>query len=521
MGSSTSTGNTTAGELSGAGAGGYGPDRVCGAVSYTYDIGKYEVTAGQYAEFLNAVAAVGDAHGLYNTDMGGGWNDIGGISRTGLGTAGDPWAYAARANRGNRPIGYVSWGDAARFANWLHNGQPSGLQELSTTEDGSYYLNGATSDAALLAVSRELDANWVIPSEDEWYKAAYHQNDGVTGNYFGYPTSNDSTPTNVLSDPNADPGNNANFWVSDYTIGSPYYRTEVGDFENSESPYGTFDQGGNVWEWDEAVIDTSYRGVRGGSIASSDYSLHASDRNNGNVIPTYEAYGFGFRVAQVPEPATMGLLTLGGFALICRRHKKGRVRPVAHATRRAAKGVGLALVFALLCLACHGQADAGEIVSWGYDGSGLVTDTPSGDDFVAIAAGGAHSLALRTDGSVVAWGSDTSRQLSDAPGGLGFTAIAAGEGHSLALTSDGSIASWGDNRERQVSDAPSGSGFVAIAAGSSHSLALKSDGSIMSWGHDNWSQVTDTPSAGGGSLSARRKMLSLWCCKTVEMAPCG
>ena len=45
-----------AGELSGAGAGGYGPNRVCGAVGYTYNIGKYEVTAGQYAAFLNAVA---------------------------------------------------------------------------------------------------------------------------------------------------------------------------------------------------------------------------------------------------------------------------------------------------------------------------------------------------------------------------------------------------------------------------------------------------------------------------------
>ena len=39
-----------------------------------------------------------------------------------------------------------------------------------------------------------------------------------------------------------------------YTIGSPYYTTEVGEFENSESPYGTFDQGGNIWEWNETVI---------------------------------------------------------------------------------------------------------------------------------------------------------------------------------------------------------------------------------------------------------------------------
>ena len=61
-----------------------------GGVDYVYNIGKYEVTNSQYAEFLNAVAAVGNPHGLYNTEMGGGWNDIGGISRSGSGTAGDP-----------------------------------------------------------------------------------------------------------------------------------------------------------------------------------------------------------------------------------------------------------------------------------------------------------------------------------------------------------------------------------------------------------------------------------------------
>ena len=57
-----------AGELSGAGAGGYGPDRICGAVGYTYQIAKYEVTPGQYTEFLNAVAKT-DTYGLYNADM--------------------------------------------------------------------------------------------------------------------------------------------------------------------------------------------------------------------------------------------------------------------------------------------------------------------------------------------------------------------------------------------------------------------------------------------------------------------
>jgi formylglycine-generating enzyme required for sulfatase activity len=215
---------------------------------------------------------------------------------------GDGYAYSVAGDWADRPVNFVSWGDAARFANWLTNGRPTGAQDLGTTEDGSYFLNGATTDAALLAVDREPDARYVIPSEDEWYKAAYHKNDGVSGNYFAYPTGNDSTPSNALSDPNADPGNNASFYDGGYTIGGPYYRTEAGDFENSESPYGTFDQGGNVWEWNEAVIETSYRGVRGGSLASNAYSLRAGDRGNGSVIPSYEAYGFGFRIAIVPVP---------------------------------------------------------------------------------------------------------------------------------------------------------------------------------------------------------------------------
>ena len=57
-----------AGELSGTGAGGAGPDRVCGAVGYLYHIGRFEITAGQYAEFLNAVAAT-DTYDLWDLDM--------------------------------------------------------------------------------------------------------------------------------------------------------------------------------------------------------------------------------------------------------------------------------------------------------------------------------------------------------------------------------------------------------------------------------------------------------------------
>ena len=282
-----------------------------GSMAYEYNIGKYEVTAGQYVAFLSSVAAT-DAYGLYNSSM---WSNTYGCKIQRSGTSGS-YTYGVASDYANRPVNYVSWGDSARFANWLHNDQPTGAQGAGTTETGAYTLNGAMTDAELLVVSRNANWQWAITSEDEWYKAAYHKNDGVTGNYFDSPTSSDSVPSNDLITP--DPGNNANFYQSGYTIGSPYYRTEVGEFENSDSPYGTFDQGGNVWEWNEAILYGSYRGLRGGAFYDGDYTLLASYRDI--YDPTDEISGVGFRVSEVPEPATICLLGLGG--LMLRRKRK-------------------------------------------------------------------------------------------------------------------------------------------------------------------------------------------------------
>ncbi|MDM8008604.1 MAG: SUMF1/EgtB/PvdO family nonheme iron enzyme [Phycisphaerae bacterium] len=304
-----------AGELSGEGAGGYGPDRICGAVSYIYNIGKYEVTAGQYTEFLNAVGGV-DIYGLYDTSM---WSDRYGCKIElvdGNGTSGSPYEYRVASNWANRPVNYVSWGSSARFANWLHNGQPTGAQGAGTTETGAYTLNGATTDAQLLAVDRNSNWKWAITSEDEWYKAAYHKNDGVTANYWDYPTGTNATPSSLVVNP--DPGNNANFCELGCILVGPYYRTEVGEFENSDSPCGTFDQGGNVWEWNEAVLYDSYRGVRGGAFSSGDY-LHASNRHTYCGSPSSGHHSLGFRVVQVPEPGTLLLLALAGLAVMRRQ----------------------------------------------------------------------------------------------------------------------------------------------------------------------------------------------------------
>src|SRR5687767_7184058 len=110
---------------------------VFGGVNHVFAIGKYEVTGGQYTAFLNAVAA-SDPFGLYNANMSASAH---GCKITRSGSPGSH-AYSVAPDQANRPVNFVSWGDAVRFANWLHNGQPTGAPGLATTEDGSYFLNG-------------------------------------------------------------------------------------------------------------------------------------------------------------------------------------------------------------------------------------------------------------------------------------------------------------------------------------------------------------------------------------------
>lgn len=287
-----------------------------GSVSYGYQIGKHEVTARQYCEFLNAVAKT-DTYGLYYAGMASNPYPYSGCGITQSGSQGN-YSYSVASDWANRPVNLVSWGDAARFCNWLTNGQPAGNQGPTTTEDGSYRLNGAMTDAELMSVIRTPNARYVIPKDDEWYKAAYHKNDGVTANYWDYPTSTDASPSTDIINP--DPGNNANYYFS---VGDPYCRTEAGEFENSKSPYGTFDQGGNVWEWTETSFLNANRGNRGGAY----FSYEGPSGSIGNMRASGYGYSqptrmeafIGFRVAYIPEPATLTLLLGGGLAMIRRR----------------------------------------------------------------------------------------------------------------------------------------------------------------------------------------------------------
>ena len=102
----------------------------------------------------------------------------------------------------------------------------------------------------------------------------------------------------------------------------------MGEWEDSDSPYGTFDQGGNVWEWNEAILPGDSRGLRGGSFSShaftdDDAYLRASHRGFYYSPPQEQSY-VGFRVVSVPEPSTFILLTMGAVGLLAYRSRRRR-----------------------------------------------------------------------------------------------------------------------------------------------------------------------------------------------------
>ena len=271
-----------------------------GAVSYSYRIGKYEVTNAQYAEFLNAVAAT-DTNALYNTGMGDPSSpNFGGITRSG---SSGSFSYSAIAGREDKPVNFVSFWDAARFANWLHNGQPTGGQDNTTTEAGAYTL---TPDGiAANSVTRNGGATVFVPSEDEWYKAAYYKGGGISAGYWAYPAGSD-TQTGCTAPEAAANTANCDFAVGDLT--------DRGSYTGAASPSGTFDQGGNIWEWNETIMSgSSYRGQRGGAYPFWSNWFAASE--GGGFWPTFEMDVFGFRVARsapfpqgIPALSPLGLL---------------------------------------------------------------------------------------------------------------------------------------------------------------------------------------------------------------------
>lgn len=278
-----------------------------GAVAAAYQIGKNEVTISQYAEFLNNAAQT-DSNGLWNSSMGTDPN-IAGITRAG---SSGSFSYSVTGS-GLRPITFVSWYDAARFTNWLHNGQGNG-----STETGAYTLTGNTG-----IITKNVGATVWLPSESEWYKAAYYDPNkgGVgVGGYWAEATQSDTVTGNSIG-----AANSANYFDGDY-VGSGTSSfpagnalTEVGAYgANSDSAYGTNDQAGNVWEWNDAVSGSS-RGLRSGSWSDTSNFLPASSREPD--MPTFEHSSVGFRVASVPEPSALLLTMIAASVSLTRRRR--------------------------------------------------------------------------------------------------------------------------------------------------------------------------------------------------------
>lgn len=275
------------------------PNGPYGAVAYTYRIATTEVTNAQYTEFLNAVA-YDDINSLYSTGMAG---SFGGINRSGFIGA---FTYSTIPGRENNPVNFVSYWDAARFANWLHNGQPTGPQNAGTTESGAYTLTptGITNNT----VTRNPGWQWAVASANEWYKAAYHQpssQGGDTDDYWLYPTSSNVAPT----------GAQANYLPSG--IGNT---TPVASY--AANFYGTYDMAGNVYEWNDSIPAGPFRGPMVGG-AFDNIAGWLTPLNAYVALPTTEREQVGFRVVNVPEPTSAVLMAIGGLAALRRRLPRG------------------------------------------------------------------------------------------------------------------------------------------------------------------------------------------------------
>lgn len=285
-----------------------------GGVAQSFRITTHEVTLAAYATFLNAVATRLDAangsivNSLYDSRMASDAN-IAGITRTGDGSAGVPFQYAVVGDA-RKPVAYVNWFNAARFANWMHNGATS----TSDTETGAYPLNLLTTGTIL----RSPQARWWIPTQDEWFKAAYYKGGALDAGYWKFPTQSDTLPGNR----NSDLPNQANFLrlgvfaVTQANVSDPLqnYLTSVGTFTASPGPYGTFDQGGNLDEWTDTVVVKSFgesRVTRGGAWSTG--GLNSDILSIPTALPGDRLAKLGFRLARTTSGSDEGSALTGDF----------------------------------------------------------------------------------------------------------------------------------------------------------------------------------------------------------------
>ncbi len=276
-----------------------------GSVSYAYAAAKHEVSVAQYTVFLNRVARYGDVYQLWDPRMETYVDEAKGIdhrviSREGSGTSGDPYIYKSMPGRAQSPVIFVSWSDAARFVNWLQNGQGPG-----GTERGVY-------DMSMLFPQRAPGATVFLPTHSEWHKAAYYDprtpeegGPGAIPHYWRYPQATDDDPVAAILDEgaiiNASPGVKLTNFRGDGPQG--HCNVDAGG-SSAESPYGVMHMGGNVVEWTEdrlndfANADPPKVDIRGGDWGNSLW-----DQQNVNINAATAARHTtdnGFRVFALP-----------------------------------------------------------------------------------------------------------------------------------------------------------------------------------------------------------------------------
>ena len=221
------------------------------------------------------------------------------------------YTYSVAADRANRPVNYVSFWDAARFANWLHNGQGNG-----DTESGAYVNVGNQSTFA-----RQADAKYWIPTENEWYKAAYHKNDGVTGNYFDYPTEQRQRAEQRPDQPG--PGQQRELLPERLHDWQSVLHDRGGRVRELGQPLRDVRPGRKCLGMERDAVIGSSRGLRGGSWSTQFRQLAGLLPPAATTRRTRTRLRVGFRVASVPEPGSITLMLCGALAgLLCWYRKR-------------------------------------------------------------------------------------------------------------------------------------------------------------------------------------------------------
>ena len=268
-----------------------------------------------------------------------------------LATAGGLLGVTAGAWGGSQPAAFMKWYEMAAFVNWLNtstgNVPAYNLAYDGGSDNSSWVMSLWSSEDAWQTGGQNLyrnkNAYYFLPSDDEWFKAAYQKNDGATGNYWTYPTGSDSVPTPVAS------GTAAGSAVYAQSLTAPPAPVKQ---SGGLSAYGTMGQGGNVWEWLETSVSGSNsipsedRVMWGGSSEDQSQVLQSMNSSPFNANPASENIYVGFRVASaevgvgvaVPEPSTLALLTIGLGSVIYAAYR--RRRP-SRSLRRTATGAAL------------------------------------------------------------------------------------------------------------------------------------------------------------------------------------